>query len=231
VLLCAGLAAGGCSWIGERTGIGTPARTPVAAPGANEPYPNLASVPNRPDAGTARQRLDIEQGLLADRSNARHVEGPVAAAERASSIPDTGRGPRPTIIDPGSAPPPGERAQPGQPARVAARPELPQLGPGGAVGSIAFRSGSTSLAEGSGRTIVRAAEAHRRLGGTVIVNSYSARDEGDPAARRASAEARANLVVNGLLNLGVPGDRIRAAVAAATVDESRVDIAIVGTRR
>jgi hypothetical protein len=232
--LLAGFALGGCSWVGDRTGIDLGGRSApsAAAPGANQPYPNLANVPNRPEAGTARQRLDIEQGLLADRTNARYVSGPVAAPERVNPFPETARAVQPTIIDPGSGRPPAtERGESGAAPRVAARPELPVLGPGGAVGSIAFRAGSTALAEGSGRVIVRAAEAHRRLGGVVVVNSFSAREEGTPAARRANAEARANVVVDGLLNLGVPGDRIRAAVADAAAEESRIDIAIVGTRR
>lgn len=213
---------GGCNWIDRQLGTG-----PTAAPGANQPYPNLASVPNRPpDAGTTRQRLEIEQGLLADRTNARHVAGPVAAEERADPIPETAVRARPTIIDPRTPRPPAAEGE----RRAAAAPDQPTLGAGGAVGSVPFRSGSTALAEGSGRMIVRAAELHRRLGGTITVVGHSAKSEGDDAARRATAEARARTVANGLLNLGVAEDRIRVLTGDSRVDDSRADLAITGAR-
>ncbi len=212
---------GGCSWVDRQLGTG-----PSTAPGASQPYPNLASVPDRPpDAGTTRQRLEIEQGLLADRANARHVAGPVAAEERPDSLPETGRA-RLTIIDPRApAPRPADGEQ-----RTAAAPDPSRLGPGGAVGSVPFRSGSTALSEGSGRMIVRAAELQRRIGGTVVVVGHSAKSEGDDAARRATAEARARTVANGLLNLCVADDRIRVATGDGRVDDSRADLAITGAR-
>jgi outer membrane protein OmpA-like peptidoglycan-associated protein len=224
-LLLAVLAASGCSWVRDVTGWGEEdeAKRPQP-PGINQPYPNLATVPNRaPNTGTTRERLQIEEGLLADRQNARHVSGPVAGLDRPSSLPPEPGMPT-TIIDP-------NRRAPAEPRTAAAAPQTPaapRLGPGGAVGSIAYRPGSASLPEGSGRTIVRAAEFQRRLGGAIVIVGHAAKAEGDDATRRALAQQRANNVANGLLNLGVQRDQIRAS--AGNADAGRVDIAIQPAR-
>jgi outer membrane protein OmpA-like peptidoglycan-associated protein len=223
-LLMALMAASGCSWVRDVTGWGEEEANRPQPPGVQQPYPNLATVPNRtPNTGTTRQRLQIEEGLLADRQNARHVSGPVAGPERPSSLPPD-PGVRTTIIDPNRRVAPGPRTA----AATPQAPQAPRLGPGGAVGSITYRPGSASLPEGSGRLIVRAAEFQRRLGGMLVVVGSAARSEGDDATRRALAQQRANNVVNGLLNLGVPRDQVRASAGAA--DAARVDIAIQPAR-
>jgi outer membrane protein OmpA-like peptidoglycan-associated protein len=225
VLLAALSGAGGCSWVRDVTGWGEEdeAKRPQP-PGIQQPYPNLATVPNKtPSTGTTRERLQIEEGLLADRQNARHVSGPVAGLERPSSLPPD-PGTRTTIIDP-------SRRTPAEPRTAAATPQTPaapRLGPGGAVGSITYGPASASLPEGSGRVIVRAAEFQRRLGGTIVIVGHAAKSEGDDAARRALAQHRANNVANGLLNLGVQRDKIRAGAGAA--DAGRVDIALQPAR-
>lgn len=219
-LLAALVAVSGCSWVRDMTGWGEEEAKRPPPPGIQQPYPNLATVPNRtPNTGTTRERLQIEEGLLADRQNARHVSGPVAGQDRPSSLPPD-PGVRTTIIDPRARPQPGPRTAAAQPQA----PQAPRLGPGGAVGSIAYRPGSANLPEGSGRTIVRAAEFQRRLGGTIIVVGHAAKSEGDDATRRALAQRRANNIANGLLNLGVQRDQIRAG--AGNADAGRVDIAI-----
>ncbi|MCW5771488.1 MAG: OmpA family protein [Rhodospirillaceae bacterium] len=214
-ILLGALATGaGCTWVREQTGMGSSdeAKRPDP-PGLGKPYPNLATVPNKtPDTGTTRERLRIEEGLLADRQNARHVAGPVAGEERTSPVPPEA-GTRTTIINP---PSPGER-------RTAAAPGQPQRG--GPIGSINYPKGTASLPEGSGRMIVRAAEAQRRFGGTIIVVGHAAASEGDAAARKALATRRATTVANGLLNLGVERDKIRVGPGAG--DASRVDLALI----
>lgn len=223
-LLLAVLATSGCSWVRDLTGWGEDEAARPQPPGAQQPYPNLATVPNRtPNTGTTRERLQIEEGLLADRQNARHVSGPVAGPDRPSSLPPDPGTPT-TIIDP-------NRRVPAEPRAAAAAPQTPQaprLGPGGSVGSITYRPGSASLPEGSGRTIVRAAEFQRRFGGTIAVVGHAAKSEGDDAARRALAQQRANNVANGLLNLGVQREQIRAGTGNA--DAGRVDIALQPAR-
>jgi outer membrane protein OmpA-like peptidoglycan-associated protein len=78
--------------------------------------------------------------------------------------------------------------------------------------------------------IVRAAEFQRRYGGVIVVVGHAAKSEGDDAARRALAQQRAANIANGLLNLGVQRDQIRAGAGNATVDAARVDIALTPAR-
>lgn len=225
-LLAALVAVSGCSWVRDVTGWGEEEANRPQPPGTQQPYPNLATVPNKvPNTGTTRERLQIEEGLLADRQNARHVDGPVAGLERPSSLPPD-PGVRTTIIDPRRQPVPGPRtaAAPQGPRG----PQAPSLGPGGAVGSINYRPGSANLPEGSGRMIVRAAEFQRRFGGTIVVVGHAAKAEGDDAVRRALAQRRANNVTNGLLNLGVARAQIRTGTGGA--DAGRVDIALQRAR-
>lgn len=219
-LLTALMAASGCSWLGLGDDDESKRPTP---PGANAAYPNLATVPNKtPNTGTTRERLQIEEGLLADRTNARYVSGPTAGEDRPSSLPPE-RGTRPNIIDPRAARPQGER-------NTAANnpPAAPQRS--GPIGSITYANGSAALPEGSGRFIVRASEAQRRFGGTIVVVGHAAAAEGDAAARQALATQRATAVANGLLNLGVERGNIRVGTSNGRVDAARVDIALQGAR-
>ena len=45
------------------------------SPGADKPFPKLATVPDKPEGETRRQRMQIQEGLFADRRNARYLEG------------------------------------------------------------------------------------------------------------------------------------------------------------
>lgn len=219
-LVAALAAVSGCSWLG--IGDDDEAKRPQP-PGANAAYPNLATVPNKtPNTGTTRERLQIEEGLLADRTNSRHVAGPTAGEDRPSSLPPE-RGTRPLIIDPRAAPPAGDR-------RAAANNPPAAPARSGPIGSITYAQNSTALPEGSGRVIVRASEAQRRFGGTVIVVAHAAAAEGDAAARQALAQQRATAILNGLLNLGVERANIRVGTSGGRVDAARVDIALQGAR-
>lgn len=188
----------------------TPTPTP---PGANQPFPNLATVPTqRPNTGSARDRLRIEQGLLADRENARHTEGPVASEESGNNyVPKTDV--RPQVFTPGAA-----TAAAGQPGAQ----------PGVQGASIVFANGSAALPSGSGALIVRAAEVQRAFGGTIVVLGHAAAAEGDTAARTELATQRARAIGEALRNLGVAPENIR--VGAGTANASRADITIVGMR-
>jgi hypothetical protein len=226
--LAAALAAGGgCSTIRDMTGWGEDEAKRPQPPGLDKPTPNLASVPRRaPNTGTTRERLQIEEGLLADRTNARYVAGPVAGEERGPTLPPERGNVRPNIIDPNARPPADPRTARGP----APPPAGPRLGPGGAIGSIAYRPSAIALPEGSGRVIVRAAEFQRRLGGNILVVGHAAKSEGDDAARKALAEQRAVAVANGLLNLGVERANIRVGTSGGRVDAARVDIALQPAR-
>ena len=110
------------------------------APGANEPFPNLATVPARPQVDSAESRKEIAEGLVADRQQARYssevirrqgeTAGPLTAAAPVtprSAAPEP-VAPRPTAPQNANAvrPPPLPTVQPAPaPQRVAALPETP----------------------------------------------------------------------------------------------------------
>jgi len=73
-------------------------------PGANDPYPNLASVPDRPTPTDPKLRQQIADALIADRSNARHEAGAAQPAD--PSNPSAS----PSLFGRGSVPPPGPAA-------------------------------------------------------------------------------------------------------------------------
>ncbi len=238
VVACAvGLLAAGCSSSKKdpKTAAAKPSEPPIrrVPPGARKPYPNLASVPNkRPDVGTTQQRLEIEQGLYADRRNARHVDGPRAGdEERGRPATTAGQKVTPQVITPVRAGgvPRGRRA-----ARRVLRPDLAlKIRRDGYVTTVFFPNDATTLPPGGGRQIVQVAELHRYTGGTVRVVGHAIK--GGSAGK---AAARAKIVANGLISLGVPRGRIRAANAgdrqARYKDNnknSRVDIFITGARR
>ncbi len=239
VAACAvGLLAAGCSSSKKDTkaSAAKPKDPPIrrVPPGAGKPYPNLASVPKkRPDVGTTQQRLEIEQGLYADRRNARHVDGPRAGdEERGRSATTGGQKVKARVITPGRA----AAFRPGG-GRGAARVRRPNLalrvGRGGYVTTIFFPNDATTLPPGAGRRIVQVAELHRYSGGTVRVVGHAIK--GGTATK---AAARARIVARGLISLGVPRGRIQAANAGDrqarykdNTRNSRVDIFITGARR
>jgi outer membrane protein OmpA-like peptidoglycan-associated protein len=108
VALAAGLALAGCAsapsavkpwtWFGGGDAAATP------GPGADQPYPNLADVPDRPKAPSAEEQRRMAQGLLADREAARYTDEAIRRQEppMVASAP-----PRPeSRIEPAAGPPP-----------------------------------------------------------------------------------------------------------------------------
>jgi outer membrane protein OmpA-like peptidoglycan-associated protein len=76
-------------------------------PGADQPYPNLASVPPKPQAPDRAALANIATALIADRTNAQHAAAaaPIADPSLPSASPGLfGRG---TVPPPAPAPPPG----------------------------------------------------------------------------------------------------------------------------
>lgn len=231
-------AVAGCSWVRGSSDKQTAAK-PV--PGADKKYPNLSTVPDkRPDSGTSRQRLRIVEGLYSDRQNARYIDdGPVAGKTNAVTG-DGGASVKPQVFTPGTFVAAGNTGGARQPAGP--RPEL-RIRQGGYVVTITFPNGSTTLPAGSGRTVVQVAELFRWSGGSkILVVGHSVTDKGvDAATKRSRSVARANVVAQGLINLGVPNDKIGLAAlddtrprhrdAAKDGENSRVDIFIEGAKR
>ncbi|HEX4172689.1 MAG TPA: OmpA family protein [Acetobacteraceae bacterium] len=78
-------------------------------PGADQPYPNLASVPPKPATPDRAALANIASALVADRTNAQHVAAaaPIADPSSPSASPELfGKG---TVPPPSPAPPPGSQ--------------------------------------------------------------------------------------------------------------------------
>jgi outer membrane protein OmpA-like peptidoglycan-associated protein len=78
-------------------------------PGADQPYPNLASVPPKPAAPDRAALANIASALVADRTNAQHVAAaaPIADPSSPSASPELfGKG---TVPPPAPPPPPGSQ--------------------------------------------------------------------------------------------------------------------------
>jgi outer membrane protein OmpA-like peptidoglycan-associated protein len=86
-----------------RTAVG---RAPTAdlppVPGADRPYPNLGTVPERPVPPSPEERRRIADALIADRENARHVGPPVLAAA-VGVTPPAAPAPPPLTVPPAAA--------------------------------------------------------------------------------------------------------------------------------
>lgn len=183
-------------------------------PGADKPFPKLATVPEKPAGETQRQRMQIQEGLFADRRNARYLEdgGPRAGYGRA---PDkvTDSEVRAEIIRPGSAK---------QEAAASVRTvDGVRLVSSGFIAAVAFRGNATALPAGSGRKIVRIAQVQNLLKSTLTLVGRAKRGESAKTAL-----ARAQAVATGLATVGVPTDKIR--VRKGDGSASRVDIYMSG---
>ncbi len=181
-------------------------------PGADKPFPKLASVPDKPEAESQRQRMKIQEGLFADRRNARYLEGggPTAGYGKAADK-VTESDVRAEIFRPGSA-----KAE----AKVKVVDGV-RIVRSGFVAAVAFESEATALPPGSGRKIVRLAQIQNLLKSTLTLIGRAGKGE---AAETALARARA--VANGLVTLGVPSGKIRVRKGGGSA--SRVDIYMSG---
>jgi outer membrane protein OmpA-like peptidoglycan-associated protein len=206
LLLAMGVA--GCSLFGGDT----KSADTKPAPGANKPYPNLASVPpKKPDTTTPRQRMKIQEGLLADRKNARHFNGPVPGQTEVPQRKTATSKVQPVVIEPGSA------------AQVAARRHPAKIDGvrivrSGLVSMITFAKDSKALPPGSGLTIVRIAQLQGATKGTLTIIGQG--------PTRATALARARAIANGLINLGVQGSKLH--ISGAVSRRHRAEVFISG---
>ncbi len=93
-----------------------------ATPGAEKPFPNLASVPERPKPESAERRAEVARSLQADRENARYSEEQIQrqSEARPTARPSAAQTP---------APAPVGSASPGQVAAVQVPPPPPSASP------------------------------------------------------------------------------------------------------
>ncbi|KZD05816.1 OmpA family protein [Oceanibaculum pacificum] len=117
-------AANPVSWFDDRPQV-------ERRPSDDAPYPNLASVPERPtDITTAEQRRQLRQGLLADRERARYTDEQPANAVQPGvaepSAPRPSRAAAPAGATPPAVPPLAAPPTP-SPAPMAAPAETPSV--------------------------------------------------------------------------------------------------------
>lgn len=104
-------------------------QAPPPIPGENKPYPNLASVPERPRVTSREERERIAQGLAADRTHSNYSEDVIPR----QVLPGEGQPPLPRATAPAAAPVPAPAPAPApatsgvpRPAQGAVpRPEAP----------------------------------------------------------------------------------------------------------
>jgi flagellar motor protein MotB len=157
-----------------------------------KPYPNLATVPNRPKVTSQERRLVIEEGLLADRSRAKHTDAtPVWARPKTADVvtgDQAGEGPKVQTVT------------------VA----------GARLATIRFPVGSARLPPGAAGLMRQIAAIQRRSGAKVIAVGHTSRRkrsadaDKDKTAKDALSLARATAVTSLLARLGVRKENLEA---------------------
>jgi flagellar motor protein MotB len=157
-----------------------------------KPYPNLSTVPKRPNVTSQERRLVIQEGLLSDRSRAKHTDAtPVWA--------------RPKTADVST----GDQAGGG--------PKVETVTVAGArLATIRFPAGSARLPPGAAGLMRQISLIQKRSGAKVIAVGHTSRRkrskdaEKDKKAKDALSLARANAVTSLLARLGVQKAKLEA---------------------
>lgn len=194
----------------------------------NENYPNLADVPKRPPVTPPDQRIIIEEGLLADRANARYTNQPprwTSDTGGTSAYVPPGGGKTEAEAKPQtdskmqSAPrkPVTEVPAEGGDKKVASVASPATAAAAAQVGTLAFAENSTALPRDSAAVLEHIAAAYKASGGTLrVVGHTTARQrdadpEKDKLAKFDLSLGRANAVAAALAQLGVDRDKIVTA--------------------
>ena len=203
------------------------ARQKTPLPGTDKPYPNLATVPNRPQVTSAAERGKVAAGLAADRENARYAEtaspgAPAVDPTPAAAVPMPSSVARPPIASPAvSQPVPQQTAalppvQPA-PAPVMARespmpvPTTPSRAtfPLGMTqfATLFFANNSTALDAEGKRALRMLADGYKEQGGSLRIVGFASGQAASANAQIANfrvAGQRAEAAAQELVRLGVP---------------------------
>ena len=202
---------------------------------ADQPFPKLATVPDRPDAMNASVRQRVAEGLVADRENARYTAEAVARLGYIALPPNDAPVAEQKAIDFAAAPPVPESeavevaaappvAEP-EAVEVAAVPavDAPMVEPNadGAmaippveVATIYFASGSTALQPSDEAVLRDVAAMHEQLGGSLLLVGHASRgqitfDPLDTEVEKLGVSLyRALAVASMLAQLGVELDKV-----------------------
>jgi len=164
----------------------------AAAGGEKKPYPNLSTVPSRPNVTSEERRLAVEEGLMADRSRARHTDAtPVWARPKTANVGAGDQGAGETKVET---------------VTVA----------GARLATIRFPAGSARLPPGAAGLMRQIAAIQKRSGAKVIAVGHASRRkrstdaDKDKQAKDALSVARANAVTSLLARLGVRKGQLEA---------------------
>ena len=188
---------------------------------ADQPFPKLATVPDRPDAMNASVRQRVAEGLVADRENARYTAEAVARLGYIALPPNDAPVAEQKAIDFAAAPPVAEP----EAVEVAAVPavDAPMVEPNadGAmaippveVATIYFASGSTALQPSDEAVLRDVAAMHEQLGGSLLLVGHASRgqitfDPLDTEVEKLGVSLyRALAVASMLAQLGVELDKV-----------------------
>lgn len=156
-----------------------------------KPYPNLSTVPGRPNVTTQERRLVVQEGLLADRSRAKHTDAtPVWARPKTADVTT------------------GDQAG-------GAKVETVTVA-GARLATIRFPPGSARLPPGAEGLMRQIAAIQKRSRAKVIAVGHtstrkrSTDAEKDKEAKDALSLARANAVTSLLARLGVATENLEA---------------------
>ncbi len=203
------------------------ARQTTPLPGTGKPYPNLATVPNRPQVTSAAERGKVAAGLAADRENARYAESgsPGAATvdpTPAAAVPIPSSVARPPIAAPAApqplpqqtaALPPVQPAQ--QPVQARESPMPVPTTPSGATfplgmtqfATVFFANNSAALDAEGKRALRMLADGYKEQGGSLRIVGFASGQAATANAQIANfrvAGQRAEAVAQELARLGVP---------------------------
>lgn len=132
-------------WHGLQGGTIAEQRPPP--PGADDPYPNLGTVPPRPAPSDPKLRQQIADGLIADRGNAQHDAAGVQLADPSNPNAAPGLFGRGTARPPAPPPPGGASASFPATDATAPPPSAPPMATERAAGVARAPVGAVQLAE------------------------------------------------------------------------------------
>lgn len=212
------------------------ARETTPLPGTDKPYPNLATVPDRPRITPPAERGKVAQGLLADRENARYAESDSSGGQATASAPGAvapGISPlpeppppaasavmaAPRVSQPEPAPPLPQSVPQSTAVRARETPMPVPTRPSAATfplgltqsATVFFANGSAAIDADGKRALRILAEGYKENGGALRVVGFASGQATSASAQIANfriAGQRAETVAQELARLGVPMTRM-----------------------
>jgi len=188
------------NWFGSDEKKSAETEQKIETPEDRSSYPSLASVPDSaPKVSSVQQRMIIEEGLMADRANARYTAGPAPNLYTRDEARPLMAVPREKV----------EEASLSQPKATA-----PAISDPVRIATIRFPEGSAEMPEDSANYLREVVSFQRQQGGALMVvgHSDSLPKNADPAAdRQAKIEismARAKAVAQRLVALGAHPEQV-----------------------